>query len=72
MSNDKHWYLENDPKPNLHGWIFRQMAMGAVYAALAFFGVIAVILIIRSIGFILPEDPFAALDAGQRTLRALV
>ena len=72
MSDDKHWYLETEPKPNLYGWIFRQMAMGAVYAALAFFGVIAVILIIRAVGFILPEDPFAALDAAQRALIALV
>ncbi len=72
MSDDKHWYLENEPKPNLYGWIFRQMAMGAVYAAIAFFGVIAVILIIRSIGFILPEDPFALLETGQRALSALV
>ena len=72
MSDDKHWYLETEPNPNLYGWIFRQMAMGAVYAALAFFGVIAVILIIRAVGFILPEDPFAALDAAQRALSALV
>ncbi len=72
MSDNKHWYLENEPKPSLYGWVFRQMALGATYAALAFFGVIAIILIIRAIGFILPEDPFAAIDAGQRALSALV
>ena len=71
MSDNNHWYLETDPKPNLYGWIFRHMAMGAVYAALVLFGAIAVILIIRAIGAILPEDPFAALEFGTRALGAL-
>lgn len=66
------WYLEHDPKPGLYFWIFRHMAMGAVYAALAFFGLIAVLLLIRAVSFILPEDPFAALDTGVQVLSALV
>ncbi len=71
MSDNEHWYLDHDPKPNLYGWVFKHMAMGAVYAALAFFGIIAVILLIRALSFILPEDPFAALEIGTRVASAL-
>ena len=71
MSHDEKWYLQDEKAPSLYGWIFRHMAMGAVYAALVLFGIIAVILIIRAIGFILPEDPFAALDTATRALSAL-
>ncbi|MDJ0628132.1 MAG: RC-LH1 core complex protein PufX [Rhodobacter sp.] len=56
MSN-REWYLEHDgPKPSLYGWIFRHMAMGAVYAALVVFGLIAILLIIYSVGELLPAD----------------
>ncbi len=72
MSNDEHWYLEDEPKPSLYAWIFRHMAMGAVYAALACMVVLFVILVIRAVAFILPEDPFAALEFGTRALSALV
>jgi hypothetical protein len=72
MSDNQDWYLESTPKPSLRAWIFGQMAMGAVYAALALFGVIAVILIIRAISYLLPEDPFAALELGTRAISALV
>ena len=72
MSDNNDWYIENTPKPSLRGWIFGQMAMGAVYAALVLFGIIAVILIIYSISFLLPEDPFAALEIGTTALRASV
>ena len=71
MSDDQHWYLERDPKPNLYAWIFKHMAMGATYAAMVFFGVIAIILLFRALSFILPEDPFAALDTATRALSAL-
>jgi hypothetical protein len=71
MSDNEHWYLDNDPKPNLYGWVFKHMAMGAVYAALAFFGIIAVVLLIRALSFILPDDPYAALELGTRVASAL-
>ncbi len=47
------------------------MALGAIYAALVVFGLIAFILILRAISFLLPEDPFAALETGVRALNAL-
>ena len=72
MADNEHWYLEDEPKPNLYGWIFRQMTMGAAYAALACMFVLFVILVIRSVAFILPEDPFAAIEIGTRALSALV
>jgi len=71
MADNHDWYIERDPKPNLYGWIFRHMAMGAVYAALVFFGLIAVILLFRALSFLLPEDPFAALEIGTQALTAL-
>ncbi|MDJ0825326.1 MAG: RC-LH1 core complex protein PufX [Rhodobacter sp.] len=56
MSN-KEWFLEHEgAKPSLYGWVFRHMAMGAVYAALVLFGLIAVMLVIYAIGELLPED----------------
>ena len=56
MSN-KDWYLEDaGSKPSLYGWIFQQMAVGASYAAILLFGLIALILIIFAIGQLLPED----------------
>ena len=72
MSNNDDWYLENSPKPSLRLWILSQMTMGAAYAAIVLFGVIAFILILRAVSFLLPEDPFAALELGTRTLSALV
>ncbi|MEM9475536.1 MAG: RC-LH1 core complex protein PufX [Pseudomonadota bacterium] len=72
MSKNDDWYLENTPKPSLRFWILSQMTMGAAYAALVLFGVIAVLLVIRAVSFLLPEDPFAALDTGARVLSALV
>ena len=72
MSDKDDWFIENTPKPTLYGWIFTQMAMGAVYAALVLFGLIAVLLIFRALSFLLPEDPFAVLDTGSRVLTALV
>ena len=72
MAQDDKWYLKDEQPPNLHMWIFRHMAMGAVYTALVLMGILFVILVFRSIAFILPEDPFAAIDAGQRALSALV
>ena len=72
MADNNEWFLERDPKPGLYFWIFRHMTMGAIYAALILFGIIAVILIIRAISNILPEDPFAALETGARVFGALV
>ena len=39
-------------------------------AALFVFGLIAFILVIRAISFLLPENPFEALDTGLRALSA--
>ncbi|MEM6824416.1 MAG: RC-LH1 core complex protein PufX [Pseudomonadota bacterium] len=72
MADNNDWYMERDPKPGLYFWIFRHMAMGAVYAALVLFGLIAVILIFRALSFLLPEDPFAALEMGTRALNAVI
>ena len=72
MSQNDEWYLEGEKNPSLYFWIFQNMAMGAIYAAIVLFGLIAVILIIRAVSFLLPEDPFAALDAGQRLISAIV
>ena len=47
------------------------MATGAAYAAVVFFGVIAFILILRAISYILPEDPYAALEQGRALISAL-
>ena len=63
--NDVKWYLQEDRAPSLYGWVFQQMALGATYAAVVFFGVIAFILILKAISHILPEDPYAALPALQ-------
>ncbi len=54
--SDKDWYLEHDKKPSLYSWIFNQMAMGAVYGAVVFFGVILLILALYALGNLLPED----------------
>jgi hypothetical protein len=71
MSYNKDWYLDSAPKPSLRAWIFSQMALGATYAALAFFGVIAFILILYAISFLLPDDPFAALGIDLGAIRAI-
>ena len=67
--NNRYWYID-DQKPSLRLWIFSQMALGASYAALAFFGVIAFSLILVVISKLLPEDPFAALETGTRLISA--
>ena len=58
---DPHWYLD-ESKPSLRMWVFSQMAMGAIYAMVVFFGVVLFIFALIAISKILPEDPFAALD----------
>ena len=71
MTHKDDWYLEGQKKPSLRFWIFNQMALGATYAALVFFGLIAFILILRAVSFLLPENPFAALETGIQALNAL-
>ncbi len=66
-TNTEKWYLEQE-QPSLRMWIFTQMSMGAVYGAVLFFGVIAFVLILRVISFLLPEDPYAALDTAGALL----
>ena len=66
-----HWYLD-DSKPSLKMWVFSQMAVGAGWGALVFFGVILFIFALIAISNILPEDPFAALDTGLAAASALV
>jgi hypothetical protein len=70
MADTEKWYLKTDKDPSLGMWIFRNMAMGAVWAGLVFFGCIAIILVLRAIGFLLPEDPFAMLDAARPLVTA--
>jgi hypothetical protein len=70
MAHKDDWYIDSTPKPSLRFWIFNQMALGAIYAALFVFGLIAFILVIRAISFLLPENPFEALDTGLRALSA--
>ncbi|SER84970.1 Intrinsic membrane protein PufX [Tranquillimonas rosea] len=65
MSDKLPWYLENE-RPGLGAWIFTQMTVGAAYAALVLAAAIAFILILKVISRLLPEDPYAALDAGLR------
>ena len=68
---DPHWYLD-DSKPSLRTWIFSQMAIGAGWGMLVFFGVVLFIFALVAISNILPEDPFAALDTGTQVLSATV
>ena len=67
---DPLWYLD-DSKPSLGMWIFSQMAMGAIYAMLVFFGVVLFIFALIAISNLLPEDPFAALETGAAITTAL-
>lgn len=71
MSEQKKWYLDGQ-QPSLRMWIFTQMALGAIYAGAVFFGVIAVILIIRAISFMLPEDPFALIETTRDVVQVMV
>ena len=71
MSDNNDWYLESTPKPSMRVWIFQQMAMGATYAALVLFGIIALILMIRAFSYLLPEDPYAVLEVGSRVINAI-
>lgn len=71
MATKDKWYLERD-QPSLRMWALTQMSMGAIYAAVVFFGAIGIILVIRAISYLLPEDPYAALDTGQSVLSMLV
>ncbi len=71
MSDDnKEWYLEGG-KPSLSMWVFSQMAAGAGWGALVFFGAILFIFALIAISAVLPEDPFAALET-TKSLSAFV
>ena len=61
---DPHWYL-GDNKPSLKMWVFSQMAAGAGWGALVFFGAVLFIFALIAISSILPEDPFSALETAQ-------
>ena len=59
MADEKtEWYLEGN-KPSLKMWVFSQMAVGAGWGALVFFGAVLFIFALIAISSILPEDPFA-------------
>lgn len=63
------WFNEmQEGKAGLYAWVLAQMSLGAAYAAAVFFGCIAIIVVLRLISRILPEDPYAALDTGLRLL----
>ncbi|MDD9922563.1 MAG: RC-LH1 core complex protein PufX [Boseongicola sp.] len=64
MSDKDPWYLE-DNKPSLRMWVLSQMAAGAGWGALVFFGVVLLIFALIAISTLLPDDPFAALETGQ-------
>ena len=70
MTHKDDWFLEGQKKPSLRFWIFNQMTLGAAYAALVLFGLIAFILIIRAVSFLLPANPNAVFEMGARALRA--
>ena len=62
MADEKNeWYLEGN-KPSLRMWVFTQMAAGAGWGALVFFGVVLFIFALIAVSTILPEDPFASLE----------
>ncbi len=62
MSDEKkEWYLEGS-KPSLGMWVFSQMAVGAGWGALVFFGAVLFIFALIAVSAVLPEDPFAALE----------
>jgi len=63
---DDHWYLQ-DSKPSLRSWIFGQMAIGAGWGALVFFGVVFFIFVLIAISGLLPEDPFALIETQTAT-----
>ncbi len=60
--NERHWYLRSEPAPSLHMWVLGKMTTGAMYGAVAFFGVIAFILIIRIVAGFLPPESQEAVD----------
>jgi hypothetical protein len=70
MTHKDDWFLDGQKKPSLRFWIFNQMTLGAAYAALVLFGLIAFILILRAVSFLLPEDPNAVFEMGVRALSA--
>ena len=63
MSDNRQWYLDDQPKPSLRRWVFNQMAVGAGWAALVFFGASLCVFVIRAIAGLLPQDPFASADS---------
>lgn len=65
------WHLEREGAPSLYGWVAWHMGKGAAIAALVFFGAIAFVLIIRAVSYLLPEDPYAALETGRGIVAAL-
>ena len=71
MSDNKFWYTEFGKKPSMHRWIFENMAMGAVYAAIVLFGVILLIYLLVGLSSLLPEDPYAQL-APATNLSAII
>ncbi len=66
------WHLDGDDAPSLYGWVAWHMSKGAAIAALVVFGTIAFILLIRAVSYLLPEDPYAALETGRGIVTALV
>ena len=68
---DPHWYLD-DSKPSLRMWIFSQMAMGAIYAMLVFFGVILLIGIVVNNGIVMVNHVNALRRRGRERVEALI
>jgi len=60
--SEQPWYLEGERTPSLYTWIFAQMAKGAGYGALVFFGIVFFIFIFVAIGSLLPPESKEAED----------
>jgi hypothetical protein len=54
--SEREWYLQNESKPSLYGWVFQQMALGAAYAGAFLVAIMGIILILFAIGELLPAD----------------
>jgi len=60
--SDQPWYLEGTKPPSIGSWIFAQMAKGAGYGALIFFGAVFFVFIFVAIGNLLPPESKEAED----------
>ena len=72
MSDEKPWYVANERPPSLSLWIFTQMSMGAIWAFLVCMVILFIILGLKALSGLLPEDPSALFETGSRLVQAIV